>query len=177
MKKGLVFWFSGLSGAGKTTVATSVKPLLEARGYSVLIIDGDEVRKNRHVHLGFTEEDIKQNNALIGELCRTCRQDHDVILVPIISPYESSRKQARALLGDRFFEIFFSVDLETVIQRDVKGLYSMAKRNEITNLIGYSPGHVYEPPRNPDFVVNSGSDSVEKSVQEVYAFIMNHLKA
>src|SRR4030042_3603388 len=147
MKKGLVFWFTGLSGSGKTTVATSVKPLLESCCYSVLVLDGDDVRKHRHIHLGFTEEDIKQNNALIAELCRACRQNHEVILVPIISPYESSRKQARALLGDGFFEIYFSVDLETVIRRDVKGLYSKAKRNEITNLIGFSPGNVYEPPR------------------------------
>ena len=154
MKKAFIFWFTGLSGSGKTTVATAIKSLLESHDYSILILDGDEVREQLHVHLGFTEQDIKKNNSLIADLCRTYRNDYDVIIVPIISPYNISRKQVRVLLGDGFFEIYFSADLGTVMKRDVKGFYAKAKRNQISTLIGYSPYNIYEPPQNPDFVVN-----------------------
>lgn len=172
MKKAFIFWFTGLSGSGKTTVATGIKSLLGSHDYSVLILDGDDVRERLHVNLGFTEQDIKKNNSLIADLCHTYRNDYDVILVPIISPYDISRKQVRAFLGDGFFEVYFSADLASVIKRDVKGLYEKAKRHEINNLIGYSPSNIYEPPQSPDFVVNSGYDSVEKSVSELYKFIM-----
>jgi len=172
MKKAFIFWFTGLSGSGKTTVAIGIKSLLESHDYSVLILDGDDVRERLHVHLGFTEQEIKKNNSLIADLCRTYRNDYDVILVPIISPYDISRKQAQALLGDGFFEIYFSADLDTVMKRDVKGLYEKAKRNKINNLIGYSPSNIYEPPQCPDFVVKSEKDSVEKSVTELCKYIM-----
>ena len=119
----LTFWFTGLSGSGKTTIASAVKPLLENDGYLVMMIDGDEIRKRSHRHLGFTEIDIKQNNALILELCQFHQDKYDVILVPIISPYSSSRRMARELLVKAFQEIYFSADLETVRARDVKGLY------------------------------------------------------
>lgn len=176
MKHALVFWFTGLSGSGKTTVAVSTKKLLENEGYSVLVIDGDDVRKRLHSHLGFNEKDIKKNNELIADLCKTSLRRHDVIIVPIISPYASSRAQARKLLGEVFYEIYFSADLETVIKRDVKGLYSKAIRNEINNLIGYSPGSVYEPPARADFVVNSGGEGVNKSVVKFHEFVVAELK-
>lgn len=175
MKKASIFWFTGLSGSGKSTVAKGVKALLETDGYSVLTLDGDDIRSKLHTRLGFTEQDIKENNALITDLCRTCRGNHDVILVSIISPYISSRKQTRSLLGDEFYEIYFSADLETVIKRDVKGLYSKAQCNEIHNLIGYSSDTVYEPPESPDFVVSTGQDSVEKSISDFYGFIIEQL--
>ena len=76
------------------------KSLLESHDYSVLILDGDDVRGQLHVNLGFSEQDIKKNNSLIADLCQTYRSDYDVIVMPIISPYEISRKQERALLGD-----------------------------------------------------------------------------
>ena len=176
MKKSFIFWFTGLSGSGKTTVARAIKTLLEAHDCSVLILDGDDVRERLHVDIGFSEQDIKKNNSLIADLCQTYRSDYDVILVPIISPYEISRKQAHILLGDGFFEIYFSADLATVMKRDIKGLYAKAKRGEINNLIGYSPSNVFEPPQSPDFVVNSGCDSVEKSVAELYKFIIKQIK-
>jgi len=176
MKKAFIFWFTGLSGSGKTTVATAIKTILESHNYSVLILDGDNVREQLHVHLGFTEQDIKKNNSLIADLCQTYRNDYDVILVPIISPYDISREQARALLGDGFFEIYFSADLATVMKRDIKGLYAKAERNEINNLIGYSPSNIFEPPQCSDLVVNSGIDSIKQSVEEFYRFITEKMK-
>ena len=97
------------------------------------------------------------------------------MLVAIISPYASTRKQARNSLGKGFYEIYFSADLETLIKRDVKGLYSRAERNEIPNLIGYSPGTVYEEPRIPDFTVDSVKISSEISINGLYKFIIEQL--
>jgi len=176
MKQGLVFWFTGLSGSGKTTVAKAVKPLLEKKGYSVLILDGDDVRSRLHIDLGFTPEDIRTNNSLILQLCETERENYNVLLIPIISPYASSRAEARDRLIDGFYEIYFSADLNTVIERDVKGLYKKARNNEVPNLIGYSPSNIYEPPINPDFVVNSATDPIEKSVNEFYSYLIRQLK-
>ena len=176
MKQGLVFWFTGLSGSGKTTVATAVKELLEAAGYAVLVLDGDDVRKRLHVHLGFSEADIKKNNQLIAGLCQEALRHYDVIMVPIISPYRVSRAEARLLLGKRFYEIFFAADLETVMQRDVKGLYKLARENKIRNLIGYSPSNVYEPPEAPDLIIDSRMETIEGSTDKLHGFILTQLK-
>lgn len=175
MKQGLIFWFTGLSGSGKTTVALGVKALLEADGYSVKVFDGDDIRRRMHSHLGFTEQDIKKNNTLIAKLCQTQRRDYNVIMVSIISPYLTSRRQARVLIGKGFYEIYFSADLQAVIERDVKSLYSKAARKQIDNLIGYSPGSVYEPPDAPDFVVNSREESVQESINRFYSFVNQRL--
>ena len=177
MKKGLVFWFTGLSGSGKTTVANAVKSLLESSGEMVLVLDGDDVRNRLHVQLGFTEVDIKKNNELIADLCLKSRIHYDIILVPIISPYRISRKEARLLLGVNFSEIFFSANLEAVMQRDVKGLYEMARQNKINNLIGFSRSNIYEPPESPDLAIDSSIESVECSVNSLYNYILQKIQA
>lgn len=171
MKRGLVFWFTGLSGAGKTTVAEGVRVLLERKGYAVLVMDGDAVRGSLHRSLGFSEADIKENNARIAEMCIARRVAFDVILVPIISPYAVSRANARALLGQGFFEIYFDADVRCVHARDTKGLYAKADRGEIRNLIGYDPSAVYEKPIQPDFIVHSAVESSEVSVQAFFNFV------
>ncbi len=165
-----MFWFTGLSGAGKTSVARAVEQLLKADGYSVLVLDGDDIRKRLHVDLGFTEIDIKRNNELVAELCYTYRNDYQILLVAIISPYIASRELARNLLGERFYEIYFSADLATVSARDVKGLYSKAKRREIDNLIGFSNGSIYQPPLSADLVIDSSVEGIEESIAKLHQF-------
>ena len=176
MKRALVFWFTGLSGSGKTTIADGAKKLLEDKGLQVLVLDGDDVRNRLHIHLGFSAGDIKENNRLILEMCEKYRDSYDVILVPIISPYSGSRQRARESLKERFYEIYFSADLKTVVKRDVKGLYSKAGRKELDNLIGFSPGSTYEPPAHPDFVVDSENSSQERSIIEFSQFVLSKLK-
>lgn len=175
MKKGLVFWFTGLSGSGKTTVAEAVKGMLEDQGHSVIILDGDDVRSRLHVDLGFTPEDIRKNNSLIVQLCQEHRENFDVLLVPVISPYVSSRVEAREKLEEGFFEIYFCAGLETVMERDVKGLYKKARNNEITNMIGYSPSNVYEPPPAPDCVIDSAKEDLPASVKAFHSFVSRAL--
>jgi len=175
MNKALIFWFTGLSGSGKTTIAASVRGMLKDEGYNVLILDGDDVRERLHVHLGFTEKDIKKNNEIIAGLCRKFQDRHHAIFVPIISPYRISREKAREMFPERFYEIHFCASLETVAQRDPKGLYAKAKSGEIDNLIGYSPGAVYEPPQTPDLAIDSGNDSVEGSIRKFHEFVVAKL--
>jgi len=177
MKDSYVFWFTGLSGSGKTTVACGVKCLLENNGYSVCMIDGDEVRSRFHTHLGFNEADIKENNILIAKLCREKKADFDVILVPIISPLEESRRYVRQLLRDKFFIVYFDAGLETVIKRDVKGLYSKAKEGKINNLIGYSSqGVPYQAPLDADFTIHSGTQDPGESIYRLYGFIISKIR-
>lgn len=166
-----VFWFTGLSGAGKTTIAEGIRAHLEADGLNVLILDGDDVRERLHRDLGFSEEDIKTNNALIAGLCDDLRGDYDVVLVPVISPFRSSRAAARERLAPGFYEIYVHADIETVRTRDVKGLYELADKNVITNLIGYSDGSPYEPPENPDLTLSTHLMSVETAITTLMQFV------
>ena len=172
-----IFWFTGLSGAGKTTIAEGVKKHLEEDGLRVLILDGDDVRNRLHRHLGFSESDIRENNALIAQLCANLRGRHDVILVPIISPYAESRKAAKEELSPGFFEVFCRAGLDIVAERDVKGLYAKAQQNEMDNLIGYSPGYPYEEPENPDVILDSGAASSEETIEAFYKLIKKQVKA
>ena len=178
MKKGAIFWFTGLSGAGKTTVANAVERKLKEDRYSVFIIDGDEVRKQFHCHLGFSREDIKKNNALIAKMCEKNRGRFDAVLVPIISPFTESREKAREYLGEGFYEIYFKASLDYLVRQDVKGLYAKAKQKIINDLIGFSKtGVAYEEPGNPDLIINSEEEDPKASIQLLYDFAVVRLSA
>ena len=172
MKQGLVFWFSGLSGVGKTTIANLVRNHLKTRGFKVSVIDGDEVRSRLHRHLGFSESEIKENNKLISGLCESERELADIVLVPIISPFAESRARARQHLSPGFFEIHFFAKISVLEKRDTKGLYAKARGGEMDNLIGYSPNAPYEPPKEPDLFIDTGNLSVSEAHNELSNFIL-----
>ena len=115
MKDALIFWFTGLSGSGKTTIASAAKTLLEEDGYSVLILDGDDVRNRLHTYLGFSREDIIKNNSQIVDLCLKYRKNYDIIMVPIISPYKTSRYYAYKKLNPGFYEVYCHADIDLLI--------------------------------------------------------------
>ena len=173
MNKGLVFWFSGLSGVGKTTVANLVREKLNSQGFKVSVLDGDDVRTRLHRHLGFSESEIKENNKLIVGLCESERKSADVVLVPIISPYVESRVSARLQLSPGFFEIYFVAAISILENRDTKGLYGKARNGEIDNLIGYSPNSPYEPPETPDLLIDTGIVSINKACNILTSFILD----
>ena len=166
-----VYWFTGLSGVGKSTIAEATKTKLESRGLKVLILDGDVIRRELHHNLGFSESDIIENNRLISELCVKQQHDYDIILVPIISPFKKSRSDAKKKIGKSFFEIYVEADLETLSKRDTKGLYKRARNSMIDNLIGVSKSIRYDKPKNPDFKLNTNNSSIENTIYSLLKFI------
>lgn len=172
MTQGLVFWFTGLSGVGKTTLAQQARRPLEEHGFVTRVLDGDDVRDRLHCHLGFTESEIKENNALIAGLCRDERKSATAVLVPIISPYAESRHHARALLSPGFFEIHIHTDIPLLEARDPKGLYAKARSGEMNNLIGYSSSAPYEPPEAPDLRIDTGTADVAEAASVLTDFML-----
>lgn len=166
-----IVWFTGLSGSGKTTIAQHLKERLEAEGEKVDLLDGDEIRNTLHKQLGFSREDIRENNHKIAELACERAKNFDVVLIPIISPYRADRAHAREIVGRGFIEVFVNTPLKICIERDVKGLYAKARRGEITDLIGMSEVNPYEPPERSDIEIPTDHLSVEESVARLYAFL------
>jgi bifunctional enzyme CysN/CysC len=169
------FWFTGLSGAGKSTVATLARDRLATMSLHATIIDGDDVRDRREQPLGVSRPDILTNNAEIGEACHVARREAEVVFVPIISPYAAGRERARAVLGDGFFEVYFSADLAAVVERDVKGLYAKAANGEITDMIGFSPTAPFEAPADPDVLLHTATEDPEQSAETLVRFVLSQL--
>lgn len=163
--KGQVIWLTGLSGAGKTTLARALEHELLAAGHRVEILDGDEVREGLSRGLGFSREDRETNVRRIGFVARLLARNGVIVLASAISPYRQSRDDVRfATEGDgvRFIEVFVRCPLEVLIERDVKGLYKKALRGEVKNFTGVSDP--YEPPLAAEVEVDSSVEAIEESV-------------
>lgn len=166
-----VFWLTGRSGAGKTTLVDEVVRHLAPKA-RIKVLDGDIVRKEINPHLGFTPADIRENNRLIADFCVKVRADHDYVFVPVISPFEESRQQAREKIGDGFFLIYLRASLETVIDRDVKGLYRKDLDGKIPYFIGVDDRVPFEEPAAPDLVIDSTQETLlEHSASQFLRFI------
>jgi len=169
---GLVIWLTGLSGAGKTTLARAISSLLQAAGRRVETLDGDEVRENLSRGLGFSREDRDTNVRRIGFVARLLARNRVVVLGAAISPYQRSRDDVRKSIEDeglRFLEVFVRCPIETLIERDVKGLYAKALAGEIERFTGISDP--YEEPISPDIIIDSSIESVEESAARVLSRI------
>lgn len=168
----IVIWFTGLSGSGKSTIAEALKTELESRGNTVEILDGDVVREKYPVKLGFSREDVKENNRRIAEMAKN--SDAEIILIPVISPYREDRAMAREIVTrgeNKFYELFLNCSLQKCAERDVKGLYQKAKQGEIDNLVGFSTSNPYEAPLQPDIELLTEQESKEQSVQKIILFL------
>ncbi len=166
-----VLWFTGLSGSGKSTIANGLKEKLMAIGKKVILFDGDTVRDTLHKHLGFTREDIRENNRLIAELAVGHVVEYDFIITPIISPYREDRQAARQKIGPDFVEVYVNCPLEECVARDTKGLYAKAASGELTNLIGVSVSNPYEAPLNPEIEIKTTGESPDESIKKLLAFL------
>jgi len=155
MKKALVVWFTGLSGSGKTTIAELAAEQLRLQEFKVRIIDADTVRQNTTKHLGFSPEDISENNRIIAQICSEQRNNFDLILIPIISPFRQIREEIRQKLGEPFLEVYIKASVDTVLKRDPKGLYKSAKEGRTSSMIGLTSEAPYEVPQNPELVLDT----------------------
>jgi adenylyl-sulfate kinase len=161
---GFVLWLTGLSGAGKSTVAAKLAPALAERGHRVELLDGDEVRTNLCQGLGFSREDRDTNIARIGYVAGKLAKHGVAVLVAAISPYREARDQVRASV-DSFVEVYVAAPVSICAERDVKGLYAKALAGEIKNFTGVSDP--YEAPENPDVLVRSDLESIEESLGKI----------
>jgi bifunctional enzyme CysN/CysC len=161
-----VLWFTGLSGAGKSTIANLVDKRLHALGYHSFILDGDNVRHGLNRDLGFTDEDRVENIRRVAEVARLMADAGLIVLVSFISPFRAERQMARERFGpDEFLEIFVDVPLALAEQRDVKGLYRKARAGQIPNFTGIdSP---YEAPTSPELHLDAGSSTPEQLALQV----------
>ena len=173
MSKGTVIWLTGLSGAGKTTLASVLRNELTAAGLRVETLDGDEVRENLSRGLGFSKEDRDTNVRRIGFVARLLARNGVIVLASAISPYRQSRDDVRQWVegdGARFVEVFVRAPLAVLVERDVKGLYKKALAGEIKNFTGVSDP--YEDPLAPDVVVDSSAETVEESAARVLDYML-----
>jgi adenylyl-sulfate kinase len=170
-QKGFTLWFTGLSGSGKTTLADLVyDELKNNRGLKVEKLDGDVVRTNLSKGLGFSKEDRDINIRRIGFVCDLLSRNDVIAIASAISPYRSVRDENRALVGsDKFVEVYCEVPVDVAIERDVKGLYKKALSGEIKNFTGISDP--YEPPLNPEVRINSGTETVEASLDRIITYL------
>jgi bifunctional enzyme CysN/CysC len=161
-----VLWFTGLSGAGKSTIANLVEAALHARGVHTLMLDGDNVRHGLNRDLGFTEPDRVENIRRVGELAKLMTEAGLIVLCSFISPFRAERRMVRELLdAGEFVEIFVDTPLDECVARDPKGLYRRALAGEIKNFTGVD--QPYEVPENAELHLLAGRDSAEKLVGQI----------
>jgi bifunctional enzyme CysN/CysC len=166
----VVLWFTGLSGAGKSTIANLVEKKLHAMGRHSYLLDGDNLRHGLNKDLGFTEADRVENIRRVAEVARLMIDAGLIVLTAFISPFRAERDMARSLVGtDEFLEIYVDTPLAVAETRDVKGLYRKARRGELSNFTGIdSP---YEAPESPELVVNTVECSAEEAADAVIALL------
>ena len=162
--QGVTIWLTGLSGAGKSTIANALVEELQERGRKVELLDGDVVRTNLSKGLGFSKEDRDTNIRRIGFVSNLLTRNGVASIVAAISPYREVRDEVRANIGS-FVEVYVQCPLDELVRRDVKGLYEKALRGEIENFTGVSDP--YEEPENAEVVVDTERESVAESVEKV----------
>jgi len=166
VSEGFTLWFTGLSGAGKSTISTLVERELRQRGLRVELLDGDVVRTNLSKGLGFSKEDRDENIRRIGFVCHLLSRNGVAAIVAAISPYRAVRDEVRAKIG-KFVEVYVECPLDTLVERDVKGLYKKALAGEIQHFTGVSDP--YEPPLNPEVVVRTNEETPAESAAKILA--------
>ena len=165
---GFTVWFTGLSGAGKSTISAIVERELRAEGRKVEVLDGDVVRTHLSKGLGFSKEDRDTNIRRIGWVCEVLARNDVIAIAAAISPYRAIRDEVRAT-HTNFVEVFARCPLEALVARDVKGLYKKAIAGEIKNFTGVSDP--YEEPLNPEVTVHTDRETVEESAQKILVYL------
>ena len=157
-------WMTGLSGAGKSTIASFLAPMLRERGCKVEVLDGDVVRTNLSKGLGFSKEDRDTNIRRIGFVCHLLTRNGVFAIAAAISPYKAVREENRHLIKN-FVEVYVKASLEECIRRDVKGLYKKALAGEIKAFTGVSDP--YEPPDHPEVICDTEKETPQESAEKI----------
>ncbi|MFY7908857.1 MAG: adenylyl-sulfate kinase [Emticicia sp.] len=172
-----IFQMTGLSGAGKTTIASNVKSILIEKGYAVEVLDGDVFRRNLCPDLGFSKQDRNENIRRMGFVANLLAQNNIIVLISAINPYESVRQE----LVERYQAktVFVNCEIQTLLKRDTKGLYARAflpknHIDKINNLTGVND--TYEVPIHPDLTIHTHQESIEASVQRILKFIIDSVE-
>ncbi len=166
-----VFWMTGLSGSGKSTVAKGVEKALHQIGILNQVLDGDNIRSGINNNLGFSEDDRLENIRRIAEVSKLFIDCGIVTINSFVSPTKAIRQQAKDIIGEEnFYEIYINAPFEVCEQRDVKGLYAKARKGEIKNFTGLDAP--FEEPENPALEVKTFSEPIEDSVRKVVAFML-----
>lgn len=170
-QRGLMIWFTGLSGSGKSTIAIALEQELQNRGLLCRILDGDNIRSGINNNLGFSEEDRVENIRRIAEVGKLFVDTGIITIAAFISPNNRLREMAANIIGKNdFVEVYVSTPLEECERRDVKGLYAKARRGEIKNFTGISAP--FEEPAHPDLSLDTSKLSLEESVMELLDLII-----
>jgi adenylylsulfate kinase len=168
--QGVVVWFTGLSGAGKSTVANALEQELVKRKVHSYLLDGDNVRHGLCADLGFSEADRTENIRRVGAVAGLMLDAGLVVLSAFISPYRAQRQAIKNSLPEgKFLEIYIATSLDVCEQRDVKGLYQKARRGEISHFTGISDP--YEAPEQADLIIDTAQQSLEQSVDQLIALL------
>lgn len=163
---GFTIWFTGLSGAGKSTLSEIIEQRLRERGHKVEVLDGDIVRTHLSKGLGFSREDRDTNIKRIAFVASLLTRNGVVCISAAISPYREAREWARKEISN-FVEVYVSCPIEVCRERDVKGLYKLVDEGKIKNFTGVDDP--YEPPLNPELVIETNKETVEESVARIFA--------
>ncbi len=170
----LMILFTGLSGSGKSTIASKLEQHLHSQNLQTYTLDGDNMRLGLNSDLGFSPEDRNENLRRIGEVSKLMVDAGLVTLAAFVSPLQSDRKLIETIVGsDNFIEIFVNTSLEECERRDVKGLYAKARKGEIPNFTGISSP--YEAPENPSLEINTENTSVENAVEIITEYLKNKI--
>tara|TARA_B100001996_G_C18668949_1_gene595938 strand:+ start:249 stop:785 length:537 start_codon:yes stop_codon:yes gene_type:complete len=162
-----IIWFTGLSGSGKTTLARRLKIFLINKNFKCLQIDGDSFRFKKKYKNSFTRSSIIRNNNLIIKDVERRKKYNDFIIVSVISPIKITREKAKKKFGDNYVEIFVNCSIKVLFKRDTKGLYRLAKNNQIKNLIGYNSNIKYEKTKYKKIVVNTNIQNINQSLNKI----------
>ncbi len=167
--RGAVLWLTGLSGSGKSTLAMGLERLLFQRGRQAFVLDGDLLRQGVTSDLGFSPADRAENIRRSAEVAKLLADAGQVVIVSLISPYAQDRDRARAIIGERFHEVYVKADLETCEGRDPKGLYKAARSGAIKNFTGIDAP--YEAPARPELVIDTSGQPMERSLAALAAYV------
>jgi adenylylsulfate kinase len=171
-QKAKVLWLTGLSGAGKTTLARALEQHLFQQGKLIKVLDGDILRGGINSNLGFSLEDRIENIRRVAEITKLFADSGFIVIVAFISPTQAMRNYAKSIIGEAlFYEIYLNASLSICETRDVKGLYKKARAGEITNFTGISSP--YEVPTKPNLIIQTGLDTIEESLNLLYSAIFS----